>query len=84
MTEVPVDVRTVDPELRSVESGSFSISDDRLVYNGRWQIAISKAGVFRVFLKLPDGYDIDHLGSKDISHWDEVTQTDQRLMAFRC
>lgn len=68
---VAVQVSQVKPEIRADEQVTYSISDERLVYNGTVQIQITKAGVFNAELKMPANYDIDTLVAPQISHWDE-------------
>ena len=65
-------VRAVTPELRSTETATFSVSDERLVYNAKWVLNVSRAGVFEATLEVPDGYDIDALSAPQISHYDVV------------
>lgn len=80
---VMVACRAVQPELRSSEEASFSLSDDRLVYNGTYVIDISKAGVFQVQLELPPGYEVDALAAPAVSHWDElVDDSGRRLLTL--
>lgn len=66
-------VREVLPEVRSAESASFLIEEERLVYQSEFVIAISKAGVFKTQLQIPAGYDIDALSATGSTHWDEDT-----------
>jgi len=68
-----MEVSEVQPEIRSQESSTFSIADDRLVYNGELAIEIAKAGKFSIDLNLPAGYDIDALAAPEVSHWDDST-----------
>jgi hypothetical protein len=72
---VAVTAHRVRSELRTVENASFTISDERLVYNGTFTLQITKAGRFSIDLAIPDGYDIDALSAAQVSHWDE-TDTD--------
>lgn len=69
---VSVAVTAVRPEIRSVENASFTVSDERLVYNGEIRISVAKAGVFSLDLSIPEGYDIDTFVSPEMSHWDEA------------
>jgi hypothetical protein len=79
IASVTLTVDAVEPELRSTESASFSISDERLVYNGKFDVEISKAGRFFLDVELPDGYEIDSIACPQLSHWDETTDTDIRV-----
>ncbi len=69
----------VEPELRTLESASFTVTDERLVYNGRLTLAIAKAGVFSANLLIPDGYDIDALAAPQVGHWDESVVDGRRV-----
>lgn len=64
-------VREVLPEIRSRESASFVIEEERLVYQSEFVVAVSKAGVFKTQLRIPAGYDIDALVANSATHWDE-------------
>lgn len=68
---VVVTAHRVRSELRTVENASFTISDERLVYNGTFMLQITKAGRFSVDLSIPKGYDIDSISAAEVSHWDE-------------
>ncbi|MDP6112353.1 MAG: hypothetical protein QGG53_10845, partial [Planctomycetota bacterium] len=68
---VKLQVHEVKPEIQAVERSSFSVADDRFAYNGQLTIRIAKAGLFSIFLDVPEGYDIDVLQGEDVSHWDE-------------
>lgn len=72
-------VLEVRPEIRTVESAGFTVGDDRLVYEGRLTIKITKSGLFAVQLLIPDGYDVDTLGAEQVSHWDETTVDGRRV-----
>lgn len=64
-------VREVLPEVRSGESASFVIEEERMVYQSEFVIKVSKAGVFKAHLRIPAGYDIDALTATGATHWDE-------------
>ncbi len=69
---IPVSATRVESELRATEEARVDITDERVVLSSRLQIDIAKAGVFTVWLELPEGFDIDALSGDDVSHWDEV------------
>ena len=60
------------PELRVIENGSLSVSDERIVLSSQLGVTVSKAGVFSLQLRLPDKFDVETLTGQDISHWDEI------------
>jgi len=78
--KITVAVNAVLPEIRSWENASFTISDDRLVYNGTLGIEATKAGVFSVAVKIPKNYDIDSLSAAQVSHWDEQMEKESRVV----
>ncbi|MCA1809675.1 MAG: hypothetical protein LC725_09545, partial [Lentisphaerae bacterium] len=68
------DVRAeqVLPEIRVEEKASLSVAHERIVLVTQLKTTITKAGVFALRLKLPEGYDLESLTGQDVSHWDEV------------
>ena len=77
---VSAKVHEVRPEIRTSEQATFSVGDDRLVYNGMLNIQVSKTGVFSLTLSLPKGYDVDSLVATGLSHWDDSEDGDNRLV----
>lgn len=71
---IELTVHEVKPELRAAQTASFSIGDERLVFNADLAIDVAKAGVFSIELKLPATYDIDALSAPQVSHWDETVE----------
>jgi TRAP transporter 4TM/12TM fusion protein len=45
-------------------------------------IEIAKAGRFDLDLLMPEGFDIDALEAKEVSHWDESVEADGRRVLF--
>ena len=77
---VSVRANAVSPELRLNETTAFNVLDERLVYNGRLDVDISKTGLFSIQLIVPAAYDIDALSAPQLSHWDETVDRDQRTI----
>lgn len=67
-----VQAEKVLSELRIVENGSVSISDERIVLSSQLKFAIAKSGIFAAELEIPSDFDVETLTGKDVSHWDEV------------
>lgn len=67
-------------ELRTTENASFTLSDERLVYNSTFALEITKSGRFSIDLAIPRGYDIDALSAPEVSHWDEAETNDGRAV----
>ena len=68
---IRVNAEPVMPELRVEENGALTIADERIALATRLRLDITKAGVFAVELELPEGFDIETLTGRDVSHWDE-------------
>lgn len=66
-----VGTEKVLPEIRVVEAGALSISDERTVLSTKLTLAILKSGVFFADIEIPDGFDVESLTGNDVSHWDE-------------
>ncbi|MDA0577394.1 MAG: hypothetical protein O3B24_04780, partial [Verrucomicrobia bacterium] len=69
---VAISAARVLPEIRVVEKGSLSIADERIVLSTQLGVAVAKAGVFSLRLRVPKDFDVETLTGEDISHWDEV------------
>ena len=44
--QITAQVFTVKPELRTVQSSSFNVGDERMVFNTDYTINVTKAGIF--------------------------------------
>ena len=73
--QLSVHAERVLPEVRVVETGSVSVSDERTVLSTKLDLAITKAGIFDVVLNLPAGFDLETLSGADVSHWDDMAGT---------
>ena len=79
---VVVRAEPVQPEVRVSESSSFSLGDERNVLSTVLELAVAKSGVFSVRLQIPEGYDIETLTGRDVSHWDDVRRAGQGVEVF--
>jgi hypothetical protein len=77
---VSVVVNEVEPEIRLQEAVSFSVEEDRQVYNAKLQVDIAKAGVFYITIEIPKNYDVDGLAGEAVSHWDEIEVAGHRTL----
>jgi hypothetical protein len=77
---VELTVSAVAAEIRSAERGSFSLSDERLVYSATLAVDVTKAGIFAIDIETPEGYDVDSLTCPDLTHWDESTVDGRRIV----
>lgn len=77
-----VKVTQVAPELRSESAILVSLGEDRLVLSADLAVTISRSGVFRLTLELPDGLEIESATGDALSHWTESRTADQRLVTL--
>jgi hypothetical protein len=83
-TKVAVTFRAeaVQSEIRVVETGAFSIADERSVLSTRLDVTIAKAGLFSLKLDPPKGYEIETLTGSGVSHWDDTRKTGGSVEVF--
>ncbi|MDA0323478.1 MAG: hypothetical protein O2923_12305 [Verrucomicrobia bacterium] len=75
-----VSAARVLPEVRVTEKATLSIADERIVLSTQLGITVSKAGIFSLYIRIPDDYDVETLSGEDVSHWDEVGDGDANLV----
>ena len=72
----------VQPEVRVTESASFSVGDERNLLSTVLELTVAKAGIFSTKLLLPEGYDIETLTGRDVSHWDDGRRAGQGVAVY--
>jgi hypothetical protein len=77
---VALTVAPVNPEVRVESRQTLSLGEERLVLAIDLDVDISRAGLFRLSLPLPAGFDIEGISGSALSHWTEATEeADQRV-----
>jgi len=64
-------VAAVAPELRAESWQLVSLGEDRLVVAADLAVTITRSGVFRLELDVPEGLEIESATGEDLSHWTE-------------
>ena len=64
-----VRVAAVAPELRAESWQLVSLGDDRLVVSTDLSVSITRSGVFRLVLDVPEGLEIETATGEGLSHW---------------
>jgi hypothetical protein len=82
LVRIALRAEPVQPEVRVTEKASFSVGDERNVLSSVLELHVAKAGIFSVKLQLPEGYDIETLTGRDVSHWDDTRRTGQGVEVF--
>ena len=64
-------VTAVSPELRADSWQLVSLGEDRLVVSTDLSVMITRAGVFRLEMEIPEGLEIESATGAGLSHWTE-------------
>ncbi len=75
-------VTAVAPELRAELWQLVSLGEDRLVVATDLAVTITRSGVFRLDLDVPDGLEIESATGEGLSHWTESKADDKRVLTF--
>jgi hypothetical protein len=77
-----VRVAAVAPELRAESWQLVSLGDDRLVVSTDLIVTITRSGVFRLALDVPDGLEIETATGEGLSHWTESQMDGKRVVTL--
>ena len=77
-----VKVTAVAPELRAESWQLVSLGEDRLLVSTDLSVTISRSGVFRLALAVPDGLEIESATGEGLSHWTETKTAGQRVLTL--
>lgn len=77
-----VHVAPVAPELRAESREILSLAEDRLVLAEDLAVTITRAGVFRLVLEVPEGLEIEAATGPSLSHWTESKEKGVRLVTL--
>ena len=75
-------VTAVAPELRAESWQLVSLGEDRLVVATDLAVTITRSGVFRLELEVPDGLEIESATGEGLSHWTEGESDGKRIVTF--
>ena len=79
---VAVRVAPVAPEMRAESQQVLSLGEDRMVLATDLAVTITRAGVFRVVLEVPEGLEIEAATGAALSHWTETREGGKRLVTL--
>lgn len=80
--KVKLKVTAVAPEMRAESWQLVSLGDDRLVVVTDLAVTITRSGVFRLDLEVPDGLEIESATGEGLSHWTESKLENRRIVTF--
>ncbi len=73
----------VEPEVRVESRQTLSLGEDRVLLAATLTVDISRAGIFRLSLPLPEGLEVETVGGAALSHWTELkTAETNRLLTL--
>jgi len=75
-------VTAVAPELRAESWQLVSLGEDRLVVATDIAVTITRSGVFRLALDVPEGLEIESATGEGLSHWTESRADGKRVVTF--
>jgi hypothetical protein len=64
-----VKAAAVEPDVRLDSQQTLSLGEDRLVLAATMQVAITRAGIFRLSFALPENLDVESISGPAMSHW---------------
>lgn len=79
---VSLKVAPVAPEVRVTTSQTLSLGDDRLVLAVDLNVAITRAGIFKLSFPLPDGLEVESLTGSALSQWTEDDENGKRIITL--
>ena len=73
-------VAPVAAEVRADTKQTLSLGDDRMVLAVDLSTSITRAGLFKLALEIPEGFDIESVTGPALAHWAESTEDQVRLL----
>lgn len=80
--EARVKVAAVAPELRADSWQLVSLGEDRLVVSADLSVMITRSGVFRLAVEVPEGLEIETATGEGLSHWTEGKIDGKRVITL--
>jgi hypothetical protein len=77
-----VNVAAVAPELRAESWQLVSLGEDRLVVSADLSVTITRSGVFRLAVEVPEGLEIEAATGEGLSHWTEGKTEGKRVVTL--
>ncbi len=81
--KVSLKVAAVAPEVRVVTKQVLSFGDDRLVLAADLNVAITRAGLFKLSFPLPEGLEVEAISGGTLSQWIEATEDGKRIITLQ-
>lgn len=75
-------ITAVAAEMRAESWQVLSLGDDRMVLSSDLNVTITRAGMFRLLLEIPQGLEIESASGAALSHWTEAETDGVRVMTL--
>ena len=79
---IQLSVSAVEPEIRVQSQDTLSLGEDRVVLASQLQVAITRAGIFKLSFALPPDMEIESVSGPALSHWTEFGGVEQRVVTL--
>lgn len=70
----------VEPDVRVTTQETLSLGEDRTLLAGTVNVAITRAGIFRLSFVLPAGLDVESISSAVMTHWTDLKTAEGRVI----
>ena len=72
----------VEPDVRVETQDTLSLGEDRTVLATTADVAITRAGIFKLSFALPPGFDVESISGAALSHWTEMKTEASRIITL--
>jgi len=72
----------VEPDVRVETQDTLSLGEDRTVLATTADVAITRAGIFKLSFLMPAGFDVESISGAALSHWTEVKTDAGRIITL--
>lgn len=72
----------VEPDVRVDSLQRLSLGEDRVLLAAHLNVAITRAGIFKLSFALPAGYELESLSGEQLSQWTESNVDGQRVITL--
>ncbi|MGB6222902.1 hypothetical protein [Haloferula sp.] len=79
---VSLKVTSVAPEIRADLKQTLSLGADRMVLAADLVTTITRAGVFKLLLEIPEGLEVESVSGASLSHWTEIAEAGKRVISL--
>ncbi len=75
-------VSAVEPDVRVETQDTLSLGEDRTVLATTADVAITRAGIFKLSFLMPPGFDVEAISGAALSHWTELKADAGRVITL--